>query len=99
MGVLYSTIRTPVDVSSIDSLIEEAKRLGKLYYEVRNVDSMRAIFSQWITIKTLIQIHLSKTPNESTQLWLVKTHERFLSHRIGSLYTIPESQLETPLLD
>jgi hypothetical protein len=99
MGVLYSTIRLPVDVSSIDSLIEEAKRLGKMYYEARNVDSIRSIFSQWITIKTLIEIHLSKTPNESTHLWLTKTHEHFLNHRIGSLYTIPESQLETPLLD
>ena len=98
MGVAHSLTRIPVNVSSIDSLIEEAKHLEKLYYEVKHVDRMRSIFSQWITIKSLIEIHLSRSPNESTQLWLSKTHERFLAHRIGSLYTIPESQLETPLL-
>lgn len=93
MGAVF---RKPVS-SSIDDLIEEGKRLHKLYISPSSgtLEKQGKIYSQWLTIRACILAH---KPSNEIREWVDDIHESFL-HNSRHIYRIPENPLEESLLN
>jgi hypothetical protein len=95
MGVTASAsfLRSPVNSSSWESVLEEGVRLEKAFVDTVNVDKRQMIYRQWFTIKQWLYTMAGDNTEKLAFVGLLD--ETFQRYNKTSIYPI----FEQPFLD